>query len=522
MAVRTLKARLEIDGAEKYKQIIKEINQENAVLDSELGVIEAKFSAIGESSEGLSQKLKILETEFENQAQKVLVLRDALKNAEDQFGKGSEQWNDYAIKVNKAEEKEWKLYAAIEKTKDKLEEHEKATKDAGDEAENFGKKVIGLGDSLDEIGDELGIKIPESAKDALNSMDGFSEGTVAKMAAAAGAVAAVYGVIKGIADITIEAAKKADALLDKSRSSGIDLSTLQSMNYANLFGDFDELTKTMTTFNEAVSEAKTGSEELLAVFERLGVSFEDADGKLRPLRDVFIDTVNAMDEYPDSAEKAEMANTLFGQSYEKMSANNRAQLDLWIEKMKEAEEENIVLSDESIESLAKTADKVTELSVKWDVFKDHFANVVAPAVGAVLDILTAQLDGLIRMIDGVNKALDSVSRWLSKNEVELNDSVGYYVDDYNPAFGSPGKTSKKSTVGRNASGNVSWRGGYTYLAEGGPELYRLPQGTRIYNAQETRDILSGGQTININVQGINQLDEIVRWYESRQIRARMA
>ena len=31
----------------------------------------------------------------------------------------------------------------------------------------------------------------------------------------------------------------------------------------------------------------------------------------------------------------------------------------------------------------------------------------------------------------------------------------------------------------------------------------------------------GGQVININVQGIQQLDEIVGWYESRRVRERM-
>jgi hypothetical protein len=75
--------------------------------------------------------------------------------------------------------------------------------------------------------------------------------------------------------------------------------------------------------------------------------------------------------------------------------------------------------------------------------------------------------------------------------------------------------------GINAAGTDNWRGGLTWVGESGPELVSLPRGSQIYSNQESRG-MGGGQYITINVQGIQQLDEVVRWYESRRVVGRMA
>ena len=73
----------------------------------------------------------------------------------------------------------------------------------------------------------------------------------------------------------------------------------------------------------------------------------------------------------------------------------------------------------------------------------------------------------------------------------------------------------------NAAGSQNWRGGLTWVGETGPELVDLPQGSRIYNAQESRGMI-GGNTYNITVANIEQLDELIRWFDGLQIRGRMA
>lgn len=77
-----------------------------------------------------------------------------------------------------------------------------------------------------------------------------------------------------------------------------------------------------------------------------------------------------------------------------------------------------------------------------------------------------------------------------------------------------------SYYGRNATGNDNWRGGLTWVGESGPELVALPRGSQVYNAQDSRDV-GGVSNYYINVNGIEELEQVVRWYEGRQVAARM-
>ena len=137
-------------------------------------------------------------------------------------------------------------------------------------------------------------------------------------------------------------------------------------------------------------------------------------------------------------------------------------------------------------------------------------NKVGTALG--LNASKGQLSNRQKLKYGNDWTYYEGSGWTTKNSsaAGYDSARGLYYD----------KNGNYIFPGSNAGGNVNWRGGLTYLHEAGPEVYDLPSGTRIYSAQESRE-LTGDQYITINVQGIRQLDEIVQWYESRRIRERM-
>ena len=72
----------------------------------------------------------------------------------------------------------------------------------------------------------------------------------------------------------------------------------------------------------------------------------------------------------------------------------------------------------------------------------------------------------------------------------------------------------------NASGNMNYAGGYTWVGENGPEKVYLPQGTQIQNAQESRN---GGDTYNISINAneIKEFEDIVRIVKNSRVKARM-
>ena len=76
--------------------------------------------------------------------------------------------------------------------------------------------------------------------------------------------------------------------------------------------------------------------------------------------------------------------------------------------------------------------------------------------------------------------------------------------------------------GLNATGNDSWRGGLTWVGETGPELVDLPAGSRVYNAQDSRN-MAGGDTfyITIDAKSGREFNDIVEIAQSARVRSRM-
>lgn len=72
-----------------------------------------------------------------------------------------------------------------------------------------------------------------------------------------------------------------------------------------------------------------------------------------------------------------------------------------------------------------------------------------------------------------------------------------------------------------AAGTPNWRGGLTWVGENGPELVNLPQGSQIFNAQDSRN--AGGDVFNITIpaKDIKEFNDIIRIVESQKVLARM-
>ena len=96
----------------------------------------------------------------------------------------------------------------------------------------------------------------------------------------------------------------------------------------------------------------------------------------------------------------------------------------------------------------------------------------------------------------------------------MGDTTGNYYDSETGRW--------TGNYGYNATGNDFWRGGLTWAGEAGPELVQLPAGSRIYSAQESRQ-LAGGDTyyITIDAKNVKEFNDIVELAKSAQVRSRM-
>ena len=442
--------------------------------------------------------------------------------------------------------------------------------------QSLGSSAGKLGDQVKDLSSKLGINLPEGASQALNGLNGFSAGTVAAMGAAAAGVAAMIKVCKELHEITLQAAADADELITQSMVTGLSTETLQQWKYAENLIDVSVSTMTgsLSKLTRAMYDAQTGNKAAAETFAALGVSITDSSGHLRSAEDVFYDVIDALGGVENQTERDALAMEVMGRSAQELNPLILQGSDALRELAAEAENAGYVLDESQIQKLGEVDDAYQRMQLQIEATKKELAVEFAPASKAAMETfgnvvekagkilvdthlienIGAIVQGVMGIIDAATSFSGSIPGWMNPIEQFSNALRGLAVvaatvaDALNLVSGlmpwnwGSGKAStalglnlhsgqmsnlqklKYSSgdyVSYNAGGNDNWRGGLTWVGEAGPELVRLPQHSQILSNQESRALAGGDQHIVINVQGIEQLDQVVRWYTSLQTRERM-
>ena len=567
-ATRTLKARVEIDGEKEYKQALQELNTGNATLRTEMQKLQAEYKNNGESTEYLTKRGELLERQLLQQQDKVNTLREALQHAAQQYGEADARTQRYAQQLNRAEAEQFNLQHAIDENNAALQ--------------GQGETMVGLGDTVDQLADRFGIQLPEGAKKALNGVEGFSAGTAAAMAAAAAAVVAVVETFKKLHEVTLQVAADVDETLTQSLVTGVSTDLLQQWEYAAEFIDVsaDTITGSMTKITRAMAEAKDGNGETAEAFAKLGVAVTDSEGQLRTAQDVFMDIIDHLGAVENQTERDAIAMQLMGKSAQDLNPLIHAGSDALREYGEEAEALGYVLDESQLKKLGEVDDSYQKMQKTIEALKKQLAADFAPASKAAMDLFSdvvkkagefLERSGLIENIASIFESLIDILRTcgemltglpgftsaLDGLKVVLGaiaDFVAVIADGFNLVkslltldfrgvsdamgfgYGSGRANNFQRTrmqqqgtwqqysdyyAGRNAIGTDNWRGGLTWVGEAGPELVRLPQGSQIMNAQDSRG--TGGDTfyITIDAASVKEFNDIVEIAQSARVRQRM-
>lgn len=562
MAVRTVGARVALDGEKEYKQALNELNTGNATLRTEMQKLQAEYKGNAESTEFLTKKGEILERQILQQQDKVNTLREALQKAAQTYGEADTRTQKYAQQLNRAEAEQFNLQHELEATNDALK--------------GQGETMEGLGTIVDDLGSKFGIQLPDSLKTALDGMGSFSAGTVAAMAAAAAAVAALAEGIKKLHEITIEAAAEVDEILSQSEISSLSAEYVQQVNYMAEFIDVsaESIFGSMTKITRAMSDAKDGSGASAEAFAALGVSITDADGHLRSAQDVFEDVIDALGEVENQTERDALTMALMGKSAQDLNPLINAGTEAMREYGEEAKAVGYVLDESQLKRLAEVDDSYQKLQRTIEAARKQLAADFAPASKAAMDLfsevvqkagkfldesglienLAAAVQSVLGLIEAGTDLVADLPGWMNPLQ-QLSDmfkglaivvatvadainvieglkpwnwgsgkattALGWNIDKGQMSNLQKVMRSGSDYVSYNATGNDNWRGGLTWVGEGGPELAYLPQGTQIMNAQDSRSV--GGDTfyITIDAASVKEFNDIVEMAQSARVRQRM-
>jgi len=218
----------------------------------------------------------------------------------------------------------------------------------------------------------------------------WAEKTKALSMAAAGGLTALGG-------LAYKAVTTADDLNTLSKQTGFTTAELQKMEYAadrmdveveTITGAARKLKKSMTSTSESVTSA----------FETLGVSVADASGNVRNSNDVFWEVVEALGKVEDETQRDILAMEIFGKSADELAGLVDDGGEAFRSMGDEAERLNLILSQDTLNSLNDTNDKLDQLK--------------AQASATMMEVGAKAAEVLLPIFEKVAAGISKVLEWL--------------------------------------------------------------------------------------------------------------
>ena len=409
---KTLGARFKIEGEEEYKRVLQNLNAGSKTLASEMVRLQAQYKGNTESVEFLTSKSELLGRTLDQQREKTAAVRsmveaaskaqaeamkavaeaendttEAQNKAKAALEAANREYQKYATQLNLAEAREFDLQHQIEETNQAIE--------------GQGEKILGLGDTVDQLADKLGIKLPKGAKDALNGMEGLSAGTVATMTAAAAAIAAVVKVVSELGKMTLDVAAQVDETITQSAITGVPTEMLQAWDYAANLIDVsaETITGSMTKITKAMGDAAGGSESAQAAFDALGVSITDGSGQLRSAEEVFYDVIDALGQVENQTQRDALSMDLMGKSAQDLNPLINQGSSALKEYAAEAKSLGYILDEEQIRKLGEVDDAYQKLQLTIEANRRQLAADFAPAAKSAMELFSKAVDKAGEMLE---------------------------------------------------------------------------------------------------------------------------
>jgi hypothetical protein len=541
-----IRTRFVAEGEKEYRQALGNINGSLNILNAESKRLQEQFKGNEDSLEALTATNKNLNKIVDELTKKQELQQERLKKLTEAYGENDARTMRMAKAVKDTEAALLKQKRALEESKDAVEnfgqeeiEAEENTQDLGDALNDVGGK---FGISLP--------KEMTNTLNGMLKIDTQTLVTIGTFAALAAAVAEVEK--KLISLTIESAAYADEILTQSAVTGLSTEALQEYQYAAELVDvSLDTLTSSQSKMIRSMDAARRGSKEQAEAFDKLGIGVQNADGTLRDAQEVFGDAIDALGAISNETERDAIAMTIFGRSARDLNPLIKAGSDGLRELTQEAHNVGYVMGEEALDALGAVDDQLQRMNRSGEALKNQIAVGMAPAVenlmkkgtdlfvrlqeaaegsgilevfGALLDVVSA-LEPLFDVLFGTAEdgvpvlqtlalalgvladALTIVANTIAivielfKQLFNLISGKGFddsnltrYGENIAKVFSDEGASARAwssgfgKNIGRNADGTDYWPGGLTWVGERGPELVSLPQGSRVYSAEDSRSM----------------------------------
>lgn len=235
----------------------------------------------------------------------------------------------------------------------------------------------------------LGLEGGRKVESDLNSVSGQIDRVSGSLRRAAQWAAGLAGITVGVAAIRSASREWVDYAAEAQRSArltGIATESFTALAHAAKRSDMDvaTLTRGLWRLNQSMVRAQREGGQHQKIFDVLGVSITDTEGKIRSADAVLLDLADRFAAIPDPAMKAEAATRIFGERagerIPELMQNGRAGIEGFI---REAERLNLVISEESAQAASEFGDHMDRLKDAATGLANRFLPPLIDAINAL-------------------------------------------------------------------------------------------------------------------------------------------
>lgn len=535
---------------------ISECNRKMGLLDAEMKLAQEQAKEYGNETDQLKIKQEAL-------AQKIILQKKVVE----------EQAKAYDIAMS-SQKKSEKQVDALDKTllqsRTTLQKLENEYKDNTKRLDEFAKKSKesdeaqrSFGDTIRDVASMIGIEASPAVETLAGKFDAIDE-NVGK------AILTVGTLVTTLGGLTIKTAEHAKEIQTVSQTMGMTTNEYQAWDYVlkSVGYDAESASGDLAALAEKAKDAAEGGNDSAKTFRLLGVSIKDTNGNLKSQGQLFTDVIKSLRNMEDVTTRNAIASDLLSTTGEKivpiLNMTNEELKNL----MRSAYETGYVMSGETLNGFNQLNKSMDRFGKVTQALSGKFAEILLPALTALFDALSViptpvlqliiTLAGVVTTAVTVMKAVDSTvgafnnfmgvlgitdAKTIKTTAIILGvvaalialaaviaviigkgDDLNRTMDTVSSSVGKIGASTQNiSRPKYNARGTDYFEGGETWVGEAGPELVRLPRGSRIMSSSQSKAVAGDTYIINVNadIEKISSVQKLVEMAKNERLALRV-
>jgi len=269
-----------------------------------------------------------------------------------------------------------------------LSEMQQGLNAAAKDLDKFGKKMMGIGQNLTKS-----ITVP---------------------------IVAIGAAIYKSAD---NAGQFADEIGLMSEKTGLSVETVQELKYVTkqLDVEFGAIQTSVSAFTNQLKSSQDGTGYAADALKKLGIEMKNADGSMRPLGDLYTESLSKLGGLTNETERNILASSLFGRQFSELIPILNAGQGTVDALAKKSNELGLVMSGTNIQALRDFTDIMDSLKSQFEFAIVEIGTAFMPLIQ---DTLVPFLkDTVIPAFKDIANAIKDIINWFSNLDPKIQNTI---------------------------------------------------------------------------------------------------